>query len=292
MMKRIIFTVLLMLANLAAYSQTYSNLRPVWTKITPSVPAGANYFVSWGVGEGANEPEATNNAWADALRKSLHELGVVGITQQDIDAVAAEGIDAVVSFNKVARRTLCATEYIPKDLSTGKVYILIQIQRNVNGKDDLSDFNNNNCIDPEFDKALSEYVSKGTGEYGFSPRVFVPGMAQLYKGNKTKGILFIAGEAALIGGIVVAENLRVSYNSKISGTHSVADIKSYINSADNWKNIRNGCIAGAAALYAWNVIDGLVAKGKKRAVTLGDNTLRIAPYATPYSSGVALAFNF
>jgi hypothetical protein len=134
--------------------------------------------------------------------------------------------------------------------------------------------------------------AKVTTNYGFSPRAFVPGMAQLYKGSKTKGVLFIVGEAALIGGVVVAENLRISYNSKISGTHSAADIKSYNNSADNWKNIRNGCIAGAVALYAWNVIDGLVAKGKKRVVILGDNTLKITPYATPYSSGVSLAFNF
>jgi hypothetical protein len=131
-----------------------------------------------------------------------------------------------------------------------------------------------------------------TTDYGFSPRVFVPGMAQLHKGSTLKGVLFIAGEVALIGGVVIAENLRASYTSKINTTHSAADKKTYINNADNWQNIRNGFIAGAAALYVWNVIDGIVAKGKKHVIVLGDNTLRITPYATPHAGGIALALNF
>ena len=43
-----------------------------------------------------------------------------------------------------------------------------------------------------------------------------------------------------------------------------------MNSRDNCENIRNGFIVGAAALYVWNVIDGMVAKGKKRSHTMGD----------------------
>jgi hypothetical protein len=131
-----------------------------------------------------------------------------------------------------------------------------------------------------------------TPDYAFSPRVFVPGMAQLHKGSKVKGFLFIAGEVALVGGVVLAESLRASYTSKINTTHNASDKKTYINNADNWQNIRNGFIAGAAALYVWNVIDGMVAKGKKHVIVLGDNTLRIAPYATPYAGGIALALNF
>jgi hypothetical protein len=293
-MKKIIFTVL-MLTNFAAYSQTYPDLRPAWTKTALNPPAGANYFLSWGIGEGNNEQQAINNAWADALRRSLHELGVVGISNQDIDAVATKGIDAVVSFNKMKRRYLCVTKFIPKDSSTGKVYLLIQVQRSVHGKDDFDNVNTRICNDPDFDRTLDAYISKSTGEYPFSPRVFVPGMAQLYKGSKTKGVLFIVGEAALIGGIVASENLRASYASKINTAHNASDIRSYAGSADNWQNIRNGFIAGAAALYVWNVIDGCVAKGKKRVVILGDNTLKITPLITPYNggvSGISLALNF
>jgi hypothetical protein len=130
-----------------------------------------------------------------------------------------------------------------------------------------------------------------TEKYPFSSRVFVPGMAQIYKGSTVKGSLFIAGEVALIGGVVVAENLRASYISKISTTRDPTDMLAYKNNADNWENIRNGFIAGAALFYAWNVIDGWVAKGKTH-IMIGNSRLNISPYVTPEAGGVAFALNF
>jgi hypothetical protein len=284
-----LFSAVLLLTNFAAYSQTYSSLRPVWAMTTSNPPAGANYFLNWGMGEGSNEQQATNRAWADALKKSLHELGVVGITNQDIDAVAEKGIEAVVSFNKMKRRALCTTKFIPQENGqTGKVYVLIQVQRNVNGKDDFYEADTHICNDPVFDEALTGYL---TGDYPFSPRAFIPGMAQLHKGSKGKGILFIVGEIALVGGIVAFEGLRTSYESKINTTHDAASKRNYIDNADNMQNLRNGFIAGAAALYVWNVIDGIVGKGKKH-VTVGTADVRFLPYVTPNTGGISLAINF
>ena len=86
--------------------------------------------------------------------------------------------------------------------------------------------------------------------------------------------------------------MRASYDSKIKSTQNIEQIKSYMNSRDNCENIRNGFIVGAAALYVWNVIDGIVAKGKKRSFMIGDAQLRFAPYVAPRNSGIAFAFNF
>ncbi|MDR1591946.1 MAG: hypothetical protein LBS16_03565, partial [Prevotellaceae bacterium] len=130
-----------------------------------------------------------------------------------------------------------------------------------------------------------------TNRYPFSARVFVPGMAQLHKGSAAKGIAFIAGEAAMVGGIVAFESMRTSYLSKIDATPSPSLQKQYAADADNMKNLRNGFIAGAAAVYVWNVIDGIAAKGKKH-ILVGENSLRIAPYATPYENGISLSLNF
>jgi hypothetical protein len=238
------------------------------------------------------KPDWTDGLFLDLNNSYIECASATGYTEEEARNKAASVI--------AVRRDWGSGKQINVQVKDGNV--VVSGQGNLTVKVRVIDEYREYCDNKQYRVSLLVQTAKNpaydfeqtkiTPHYSFSPRAFVPGMAQLYKGSKTKGVLFIAGEAALIGGIVVAENLRVSYNSKINGTHNAADIKSYINSADNWKNIRNGCIAGAAALYAWNVIDGLVAKGKKRLVILGDNTLKITPYATPYSSGVSLAFNF
>lgn len=130
-----------------------------------------------------------------------------------------------------------------------------------------------------------------TNRYKFSPRVFVPGMAQIHKGQTTRGALFIAGEIAAIGGIVAFEGLRSSYDSKISRTHDVNEIQTYINKVENMRNIRNGFIAGGLVIYAWNVIDGIIAKGEKH-VVVGNVNVALTPYADPISQGMLVCVRF
>lgn len=293
-MKQIIFAmfILLFATSMAVSAQSSTKLRPFWAYATPVPHAGANYFLSWGVGEGHNEQSATNAAWADALQKSLHELGVVGITQQDINAVATQGINAVVKFNRMKRRVVSATEPIVLSGNRLKVYILIQVQRNVNAQDDFYSLNTNSFRDKDFDKRLKEYNASITGRYPFSGRVFVPGWAQIYKGSKGKGLFFIVAEAACVGGIVATESMRASYESKYDSTHDVDKKRTYANKADNCSNLRNGFIAGAAAFYLWNVIDGIAAKGKRKAFMLGDAQLRVSPYIAPQTGGFVLSLNF
>lgn len=130
-----------------------------------------------------------------------------------------------------------------------------------------------------------------TKKYPFSARVFVPGMAQLHKGSTGKGIAFIAAEVAAIGGVVAFEGLRSSYKSKINTTKNAKSRQNYINKADNMQNLRNGFIAGAVAIYAWNIVDGIVAKGKKH-VEVGRVAMRFAPIATPEAGGLAMNVQF
>ena len=81
------------------------------------------------------------------------------------------------------------------------------------------------------------------------------------------------------------------FTARIGTTHNAASKQTYIDNASTMQNLRNGFIAGALALYAWNVIDGIVAKGKKH-VLIGDADLKFAPYATPYAGGCSLVINF
>ena len=130
-----------------------------------------------------------------------------------------------------------------------------------------------------------------TTKYPVTGRVLVPGMAQLHKGSTTKGIAFIAAEVAAVGGIVAFEGLRSSYESKINTTKDAKKRQDYIDKSNNMQNLRNAFIAGAVAIYAWNIVDGIVAKGKKH-VVVGDVSMRFAPFATPDAAGLAMNIQF
>lgn len=130
-----------------------------------------------------------------------------------------------------------------------------------------------------------------TDQYPFSARSFVPGMQQLYKGQKTKGIMFIAAEVACVGGIVVSEGLRTSNINLINSTHNAQQRAQYTDKANMWQNVRNGFIAATAAVYVWNVVDALAAKGA-RYVKQGSAQFALAPYTNGETVGFAMNVKF
>ncbi len=132
-----------------------------------------------------------------------------------------------------------------------------------------------------------------TDKYPFSARVFVPGMAQIYKGSTGKGVAFITGEALFIGGIVTSEVLRVNYRRMWEDTPSYDQTlkKYYANCTRVCAVSRYVCIGGAVALYIWNIIDGYVAKGRPYVVKDGE-MLSFSPYVSADCTGIALNVKF
>lgn len=130
-----------------------------------------------------------------------------------------------------------------------------------------------------------------TDHYPFSARSFVPGMQQLYKGQKAKGIMFIAAEVACVGGIVVSEGLHTSNINLINSTHNAQQRAQYTDKANMWQNVRNGFIAATAAVYVWNVVDALAAKGA-RYVKQGSAQFALAPYTNGETVGFAMNVKF
>ena len=130
-----------------------------------------------------------------------------------------------------------------------------------------------------------------TDKYPFSMRAFVPGMAQIHKGSTGKGIAFISAEVVMIGGVVAFECMRSYYDGKIGTTHNSDAVQAYIDNARMMSGLRNGFIAGAVAVYVWNVIDGIVAKGDRH-IMVGEAACRISPYVVPDSGGIMLTLNF
>lgn len=131
--------------------------------------------------------------------------------------------------------------------------------------------------------------SRKYGARGFARSLIVPGWGQLYKGNKTKGACILGGEVALIGSIIVAESLRSSYIKKMR--EQPKHLATYNTKADNWENVRNVCIGGAAALYVYNLIDAVVANGRQRTIVRKPVRFALYPTVGEYN-GVALAIGF
>ena len=285
-MKRLLISLTVALYALAAGATELADLMPSWARHTPNPPADVNYFLSWGVGEGQTEQEAQNAAWTDALNRSFHELRVAGISKQDINSVTTKGIDGVVSFHKVKRRVVA--ESAPIIVANGvKIFILIQVQRNVNGPDDFYDLNTKKFDDHSFNLAVADYNAQFTGRYPFSARVFVPGMAQLHKGSVAKGAIIIGAETACVAGIIATECMRASYASKVNSTHNATHKRTYQNKASNCQNARNILIGAAVAVYAWNVIDGAVARGAKRSPEMA-----LGPCVIDDGMGLAMTIKF
>ena len=217
-------------------------------------------------GEGQNIEEAQNMAVQDIIRRKGISVG------QWVDITINNGSISVKGSKELLVKANIIDRYLEYNGEVCRLYMLVQILKNPS---------------PETDTIPVHF----SNEYPFSARVFVPGMAQIHKGQTGKGIGFITGEIAFIGGIVASECLRQSYDAKVLSTHNNLLRKDYADKANICMISRNIAIAGAAALYIWNIIDGAVAKGKTH-IVIGDAQLLFAPYVSSETGGLALSVKF
>lgn len=131
-----------------------------------------------------------------------------------------------------------------------------------------------------------------TDKYGASGlwrSAICPGWGQMYKGSQTKGFVILGAEVAAIGGIVAFESMRSSYVSKAK--HQPSYMQQYMAKANNCRNISYGFIAGAAAVYVYNLIDAIAAPGL-RYVKTSKSGLAFYPTISPEATGIAVAYRF
>lgn len=135
-----------------------------------------------------------------------------------------------------------------------------------------------------------------TRSYGALPAVMsvIPGVGQLYKGQKLKGSLMLGGAVLCAGGIILCENRRAYYQTRIIEQPKFA--RDWSKKSNNWETGRNIAIGATAALVAWSVIDAAVAPGTTR-IKISPSTsfaLRPAALTTPdgVGMGASLALSF
>lgn len=137
-----------------------------------------------------------------------------------------------------------------------------------------------------FDKVQ---ITDKYGTTGLWRSAVCPGWGQMYKGSQTKGIVILGSQVVTLGGVVVFENMRSSYVTKAKKQPQFA--QQYYAKASNCKNIRNGFIAAAAAVYVYNLIDAVAASGT-RYVKTSKGGLAFYPSITSESTGFAMVYHF
>jgi len=122
-------------------------------------------------------------------------------------------------------------------------------------------------------------IPQFTDQYGASAALrsaLLPGWGQFHKGKTGKGILFLTTEIVSLSGLVFCE-MRRSDNIRLSQeTTNLTIIKEYRSRADTWTLRRNILIGSSLGIYAWNVLDAALAKGKIRYAWIPNNINLIA----------------
>lgn len=301
LMKRNIFLLLLIsiFPFLKAQQIVKPEYRPDWLFEIPQA-TNSTYLYVVEHAEAITENEALNLAIARVFQTTANRIGQF-VSTDEINRAVQLGTDYDVIGRKMKVPVHKACDFSVKSGSKWVVYVLCQVAKagNITPEFDFVHANNMCSNHTIYDKKLYDYnqqvaeikakqQKEKNALLGYS---FVPGMAQIKKGSIAKGSCFIAGEVAFIGGIVVTECLRQNYARQITMTHNATLKQRYATNANVCVITRNVFIAGAVALYVWNVIDGIVAKDYRQ-IKIGATKLDFMPYAAPYEGGLALNLTF
>ena len=253
-----LFVISAMFSEISA-QQKSSKLKPQW--ITKSVPTETLYhFFEGTYGESSTLDGARQRCLINLSTKLEHERGIVvnsrfsGKTKMTRDNYTMnEEFEMECIENGKEINMVCRTidEYWEKSQNGQyQCHLLYAVANSSNpsyAQDHIS-------------------VTSSYGARGLWRSMIVPGWGQMHKGSYAKGGVILGGTVALAGGIIFTESMRQSCITQINQTHSSTAIKQLAANMTNWSIGRNICIGAIAALYAYNLVDAIVAPGARRVV--------------------------
>lgn len=272
MKKQIIYTIALVLMSYVSFAQE----KPGWIYTKPKPENGTYlYDVEWGVGK--TPKEAENEAFAKVFRYAAMQVGQPFESSEIIKALQNGTDYSVISAQyNISINKVC--EYPEKNGSEWTVYILCQVAAQGNITVLWSDFN--------------QCDRQGVDGMAVLKSALVPGLGQFHKGQTGKGIGFLVGEAASIGGIVAGQSMRHAYLNKMNSTNNASLKKSYADRANMFTVVRNVSIGAAAAIYVWNVLDAVISRGSDHSVHSNSTSLNIIPVVTDESMALSVNYHF
>ncbi|MDE6301168.1 MAG: hypothetical protein K2M19_05590 [Muribaculaceae bacterium] len=261
--------------------------RPLWLKGEMPPQSNTSYYFSVNYGEGLTIKEAQTAADMALISQLTSAAGITvsGETRYQImyflnseHSVESEtGIsDYNINIQDIHLSFKVADTYITRDHNQYSIAVLYEVAKN-----------------PDNVKYEPVEYTNNYGARGLWRSAIIPGWGQMYKKQYAKGAVILAVEAAAISVACVAENQRSSYMGKIKASTDPNAIKFYQNKANESKNLRNGLFIGAAAVYVYNLVDAIAAKGRTKYKNPQKPRFAFAPVVTPQNEyGLALNITF
>lgn len=141
-------------------------------------------------------------------------------------------------------------------------------------------------IMPVFDK----YVKIENDNATATALSIIPGVGQLYKGDKLKGYGIIASELALATGSVFSHYRYLKCRDNADNGVYRAD--SWRSKATGWKIARNIGIGSFACVWVYNILDAAVLPGGSRVVVKNPDGKQLTIEPSSSSAGLALTYRF
>lgn len=263
---------LLLICLSAVYGQAYSQ-RPPWMRGDMPKQSNASYYFKITHGEGSTQTEARNNALLELVGELSRSQGVL-ITGQDI--LENLSVSRNGAYNESTRQQSLyrfeteefktCFDVVDEYYENSSCWLLFEV-----------------AFNPEqvrFDKVEFTTDYKGSALWR---SMIVPGWGQMYKRSMGKGITILSLQVVTIAGICMCSNLSNSYYNKAYSSRNNSTRESYLDKGANYRNVRNGFIAAAGAVYVYNLVDAIAGKGAKKYKKVHFN-----PYIGPNAQGLSL----
>lgn len=260
-MKRTLFIIILLLANVAAWG---AKRLPPWMNELPK-PGNSTYIFVREAGEGPTLSEAHNQALLRVMQSTANRLGRP-FDINEVDKALAGGND-YQTLSRQYNIPINKVDQYDQQLADGTFRVWVLCQVAVSGN-----------IQPVWEELRREgEINNWTS---LAKSAVVPGLGQMGKGYSTEGALTLGGELLLVGtGIgcyfMAQQKLDVMHDASTS----YADWNAARSSYNTLQTVSYIAWGSAAVLYVFNIYRAFAMQPRRT------NGLALAPTLMPSHSG-------
>lgn len=207
--------------------------RPWWDRKEPTSSSGKYCYVSVQVSRGQNALELALEK-ASECGGFAYRAGTTNYKKKGEGRIEING--RTIKYKKIASKKSGYREYVLMMFSTERFKVSKKLPRKVY-----------------------------RAPFAFPLSAMVPGLGQIYKKRKGKGILFLTTTIGLGGAAYYFDTLKQDSENAFNNTAIFSEKQLHLDEYNKHVKMRNNFIIGAGVVYAINLIDALAIRGRRLA---------------------------